>query len=210
MNFKINKYIIIAIAVIVGLLILDLTFTTSKLKKVTEEYETAMANIKNYDKELSSEKDKNTAYQLTINQLSYFQDSILKALDETRKELKIKDKNLKALQAVQSSFKKKDTIRITQVDTLFKEPNLSLDTLLGDKWYSIELGLKYPSTIAVSPNFNSEKHIVISTKKETVEPPKKFFLLRWFQRKHTILNVDIVEKNPYVEEEISKYIEILR
>jgi hypothetical protein len=29
--------------------------------------------------------------------LSYFNDSILKALDATRKELKIKDKDLKAL-----------------------------------------------------------------------------------------------------------------
>ena len=140
-----NKYLRIALAAIAAILIVGLTITTSKLHKMTEKYETAMANIKAYDSELASEKDKSTAYQLSISQLEYFQDSILRALDETRKELKIKDKNLKALQAIQSSFKKTDTIRITQVDTLFKEPDLAIDTLLGDKWYSLKLGLRYPS-----------------------------------------------------------------
>lgn len=197
------------IAVIVFLVII-MTIQVQRTKDLEEKWKQAEANLKAYDSQLSAEKEKNVAYQLSINQLEYFQDSVLKALDETRKELKIKDKNLKALQAVQSNFKKKDTIRITQVDTLFKEPDLSIDTLLGDKWYTLQLGLKYPSTIAVSPAFNSEKHIIVSTKKETVEPPKKFFLLRWFQKKHTILNVDVVEKNPYVEGESSKYVEILK
>lgn len=197
------------IAVIVFLAII-MTIQVQRTKDLEEKWKQAEANLKAYDSQLSVEKEKNVAYQLSINQLEYFQDSVLKALDETRKELKIKDKNLKALQAVQSNFKKKDTIRITQVDTLFKEPDLSIDTLLGDKWYTLQLGLKYPSTIAVSPAFNSEKHIIVSTKKETVEPPKKFFLLRWFQKKHTILNVDVVEKNPYVEGESSKYVEILK
>lgn len=197
------------IAVIVFLAII-MTIQVQRTKDLEEKWKQAEANLKAYDSQLSAEKEKNVAYQLSINQLEYFQDSVLKALDETRKELKIKDKNLKALQAVQSNFKKKDTIRITQVDTLFKEPDLSIDTLLGDKWYTLQLGLKYPSTIAVSPAFNSEKHIIVSTKKETVESPKKFFLLRWFQKKHTILNVDVVEKNPYVEGESSKYVEILK
>ena len=197
------------IAVIVFLAII-MTIQVQRTKDLEEKWKQAEANLKAYDSQLSAEKEKNVAYQLSINQLEYFQDSVLKALDETRKELKIKDKNLKVLQAVQSNFKKKDTIRITQVDTLFKEPDLSIDTLLGDKWYTLQLGLKYPSTIALSPAFNSEKHIIVSTKKETVEPPKKFFLLRWFQKKHTILNVDVVEKNPYVEGENSKYVEILK
>ena len=178
--------------------------------KLEEKWKASEANVKAYDSQLGYEREKNTAFQLTINQLEYFQDSVLKALDETRKELKIKDKNLKALQAVQSSFKKKDTIKILQVDTLFREPSLCIDTVMGDRWYTLQLGLKYPSTIAVSPSFTSEKHIIVSSKKETVDPPKKFFLFRWFQKKHVVLDVDVVEKNPYVEGESSKYIEILK
>lgn len=205
-----KKELFIACAALLAFALVNLGITTSKLKKVTAQYETAMANMKAYDSELSTEKDKSTAYQLTISQLEYFQDSILRSLDETRKELNIKDKNLKALQAVQSTFKKKDTIKITQVDTLFREPSLNIDTLMGDEWYKLRLGLKYPSIIAVSPSFNSEKHIIVSNRKETVNPPRKFFLWRWLQKKHIVLNVDVKEKNPYVEEEISKYIEILK
>ena len=64
--------------------------------------------------------------------------------------------------------------------------------------------------IAVQPYFKSEKHIIVSSKKETVNPPKKFFLFRWFQKKHLVVHVDVIEKNPYVGSENSKYVEILK
>ena len=78
------------------------------------------------------------------------------------------------------------------------------------KYLIIRLGLHYPSIIVVKPEFKSEKHIVVSNKKETVNPPKKFFLLRWLQRKHLVLHIDVVEKNPYVDEESSRYVEIIK
>ena len=201
-----NKYLIIIILVLLGVIAVG----GYQLKQANEEWEIAMANVKAYDSQLGYEKQKNAAFRFSVEQLKYFNDSVLKALDETRKELKIKDKNLKALQAIKSGFTKKDTITITQVDTLFKEPTLAIDTLLGDQWYTLQLGLKYPSMIAVKPYFKSEKHIIVSNKKETVNPPKKFFLFRWFQRRHTVLHIDVIEKNPYVENENSKYVEIIK
>ena len=201
-----NKYLFMAIVVLGAALIA--TWYNAAIYE--EKYKVAEANVKAYSNELSGAKEKNTALRLTVDQLKYFSDSVLVALDDTRKELKIKDKNLKALQAISSKFSKKDTIRITQTDTLFREPTLNVDTLIGDKWYSVRLGLKYPSMIAIQPEFKSEKHIIVSSKKETVDPPKKFFLFRWFQRKHTVLHIDVVEKNPYVENESSRYVEILK
>lgn len=158
--------------------------------------------------QLSNEKDKNTAYQFTIDQLNYFQDSILMELNETRKKLKIKDSKLKSLQYISSSFSKTDTVIVE--DTIFKDIAFSFDTVIGDDWYNVNLGLKYPSTIAVAPEFKSVKHVVISARKETVNPPKKFFLFRWFQRKHQIIQVDVVEKNPYSGDSESRYIEIIK
>ena len=204
-----KKVVFWLIVTIVGLLAV-LFFMWQQVKDANERWERAEANVKAYSGELSISNKKNTALQLTVDQLCYFKDSVLVELDNTRKELKIKDKNLKALQAISSNFKKKDTIRITQVDTLFKEPTLAIDTLIGDKWYSVRLGLKYPSMIAIEPNFKSEKHVIVSTKKETVNPPSKFFLFRWFQRKHTILEVNVKEQNPYVDDESSRYIEIIK
>ena len=204
-----KKVIFWLVVVIVGLLVV-LGVMWQQMKSANEKWERAEANVKAYSSELSDSKNKNTALQLTVDQLGYFKDSVLVELDNTRKELKIKDKNLKALQAVKSGFTRKDTVRIVQTDTLFKEPSLAIDTLIGDEWYNLQLGLKYPSMIAIKPYFKSEKHIIVSSKKETVNPPSKFFLFRWFQRKHRVLHIDVVEKNPYVDNESSKYVEIIK
>lgn len=201
-----QKWLIVAVIVLLA----AIGAGWKQLKEAGEKWKVAEANVKAYSEELSVRGNKNTALQLTVDQLRYFNDSVLQALDETRKELKIKDKNLKALQAVKSGFTRADTITITQTDTLFKEPSLNIDTLIGDEWYSLKLGLKYPSMIAVKPYFKSEKHIIVSSKKETINPPKKFFLFRWFQKKMTVVHIDVVEKNPYVEDETSKYVEIIK
>ena len=199
-----KKYLILAIVVLVAII----GAMWQQVKYANEKWEVATANMKAYDAQLAAEGEKNIALQLTVDQLGYFKDSVLQELDNTRKELKIKDKNLRALQAVKSGFTKRDTI--TMRDTLFKEPTLAIDTLIGDKWYNVRLGLKYPSMIAIQPYFKSEKHIVVSSKKETVNPPKKFFLFRWFQRKHYVVKVNVKEKNPYVEDESSEYVEIIK
>lgn len=199
-----NKWLVIIIIVLAVSLV-------ASLKQVTysnQRWENATANVKAYESILSDKSGRIVALQLSVDQLEYFNDSVLKQLNATREELKIKDKNLKALQMIKSSFSKADTVRLT--DTLYKDPSLSLDTLLGDKWYSLKLGLHYPSMVTVEPEFKSEKHIIVSTKKETVNPPKKFFLFRWFQKKHTVVHVDIDEKNPYVNDEKSEYVEIIK
>jgi len=179
-----------------------------QVKHANSKWETAEANVKAYAAQLSESGKKNTALQLTVDQLGYLKDSVLQELDNTRKELEVKDKNLKALQSVSSCFSKKDSIILR--DTIFKDPEFAMDTLLEDSWYSLKLGLKYPSVVTVEPEFKSEKHIIVSSKKETVNPPKKFFLLRWLQKKHLVLHVDVVEKNPYVSEEKSEYVEIIK
>ena len=199
-----NKWLIIAIVLLLGVI----GICWKNIKYVEDKWKIAEANVKAYSSSLSEAGKKEVALQLTVDQLKYFNDSVLEQLNKTRKELKIKDKNLKALQHVSSSFTRIDTITLR--DTLFKEPSFVMDTLIGDKWYQLKLGLKYPSVITVKPEFKSEKHIIVSSKKETVNPPKKFFLLRWFQKKHRVVHINVVEKNPYVENESSKYIEIIR
>ena len=201
-----NKYFIAAIVVLFA----TIGFMWKQVRDANEKWKVSEGNVKAYASMFDNSKKQNAALLLTVDQLEYFKDSVLQELDATRKELKVKDKDLKALQQVKSSFTRTDTITITQVDTLFKEPSLAIDTVLGDEWYKLNLGLKYPSTIAVKPYFKSEKHIVVSSKKETVNPPKKFFLLRWFQKKHRVLHIDVVEKNPYVSDETSRYVEIIR
>ena len=199
-----KKYLILTIIVLLALV----GVMWKQVKYTNQKWKTSEANLKAYANINREVEGQNMALHLTIDQLGYFKDSVLQELDNTRRQLKIKDKNLKALQLVSSSFSKSDTIILK--DTLFKEVSLDVDTVLGDKWYNVRLGLKYPSMIAVKPYFKSEKHIVVSSKKETVNPPSKIFFIRWFQKRHTIIHVDVVERNPYVDNESSRYVEIVK
>ena len=205
---KIKKYIYIGMTLLIPILTVALILTVKSRGKIEKRWKESTENVKSYSELFSNSENKNRGFKLTIDQLQYFNDSILKELNETREALKVKDSKLKSLQYLSSTFIKYDTLIIK--DTLFKDPQIQVDTVLSDEWYSIRIGLKYPSTITVNPMFRSVKHIVVSSRRETVNPPKKFFLFRWFQKKHTVLNIDVIEKNPYMKEQNSRYIEIIK
>ena len=205
---KIKKYIHIGMTLLIPILTVALILTVKSRGKIEKRWKESTENVKSYSELFSNSENKNKGFKLTIDQLQYFNDSILKELNETRESLKVKDSKLNSLQYLSSTFIKYDTLIIK--DTLFKDPQIQVDTVLSDEWYSIRIGLKYPSTVTVNPMFRSIKHIVVSSRRETVNPPKKFFLFRWFQKKHTILNIDVIEKNPYMKEQNSRYIEIIK
>ena len=202
-----KKYIYIGIAVVIILLALALGYTVVNSKSLEKKWKEAMENVKAYSQQYSTSEKNTRALKLSVEQLESSNDSILQELNSARKELKVKNSKLQSLQYVSSSFARADTI--TLVDTLFKDRSISIDTTLSDEWYSVRVGLSYPSTIAIKPEFKSIKNIVVSTKKETVNPPKKFFLWRWLQKKQTVLNIDVVEKNPYVKDESNRYVKII-
>lgn len=200
-------------ACLIGVILLVVTmialYFTLKSKKETEKrWKEAIANVKSYDNLFNGSKNNDIAFLLTIDQLKYSNDSIFQELNEVRRELKIKDSKLKSLQYISSNFTKSDTIILK--DTVFKDERIDIDTLLSDEWYSINVGLRYPSSITVTPKFKSEKAVIVSAKKETVNPPKRFFLFRWFQKKHIVLHVNVIEKNPYIENQDNRYVEIIK
>ena len=177
-------------------------------KKLKEEISISISNQKAFIVENSSLKEENRVFKFTIEQLNHYNDSILQKMNEVRKKLKIKDKDLKQMQYLLSEAQKKDTIVFR--DTLFREPTLKIDTLLGDRWYQMKLGLKYPSTIITKPKFTSEKYVIMNYKRETIDPSRKCFIARWFQKKHKIVEVEVVEKNPYIENKQQRFIEIVK
>lgn len=202
-----SKYIKSAIVFIISSLIISTCVLYSNNQRLREEVSIAMSNQKAFIAENSSLKKENRVFKFTVEQLNYYNDSILQKMNEVRKELNVKDKDLKQMQYLLSEATKKDTIIFR--DTLFREPSLNIDTLIGDKWYQMRLGLKYPSTITTAPTFISEKYVVVDYKKETINPPKKCWLLRLFQKKHKVVEVNVVEKNPYIENKQQRFIEIV-
>lgn len=206
MSSKIVK-LLIEIGVIITLISLIFILYT-KYQNISKDYSNVIKNNKAYQIELNEVKDKVIMYEFKTEQLNYIQDSILIKLDSVKKELKIKDKNLNQLQYQLNEAIRKDTIRIK--DTIFRDKTFKLDTLIGDKWFNIKLGLQYPNIVTLNPYIISEQYTFISSKKETINPPKKCFISRWFQKKHTIIEVEVIEKNPYIINKKQKYIKIIK
>ena len=205
---KLKKYACIGSVVLMMIAIITLCFTLNSKSKTENRWKKAVTNIKSYENMFNDSKDKSIAFQLTIAQLKHSNDSIFQELNDVRKELKIKDSKLKSLQYISSNFVKSDTIILK--DTIFKDQGIDIDTLLSDEWYSVRVGLRYPSSMIVTPRFRSKKNVIVSTKRETVNPPKRFFLFRWFQKKHTVLHVNVVEKNPYIVDQDNRYVEVVK
>ena len=198
-----NKYLIISIIILVSII----SFLGYTNKKLSNQYAIAYENIKAYDAELSGLRGDTKVYKLTIEQLNYFNDSIIKKMKVVQKELGIKDKRLQQLQYEASHAQRADTIILK--DTLFRDPQLKLDTIVGDKWFKTNLHLEFPSTIVLKPEIELERYTFINGKRETVNPPKKFFLFRWFQKKHTVVEVNVREMNPYVKNKTQRFIQII-
>ena len=177
-------------------------------KNLKEEVSIITANQKAFILENSSLKEENRVFKFTVEQLNYYNDSILQKMNEVTKELKIKDNNLKQMQYLLSKAQRVDTLIFT--DTLFINSTVNIDTMIKNDWYQLNLGLRYPNTIIANPSFISEKYIVFNYKKETINPPKKCAIARWFQKKHKVVEVNVIEKNPYIENKQQKFIEIIK
>lgn len=204
---SISKYIRIAlIAIFVGLVI-TVFIQHRNNKNLKKQVSVAVSNEKALFAEADSLKSTKQSLQFTIQQLRYFNDSINTKLLNAAEELDKKDKDIKQLQYQLTQSTRIDTVVFR--DTLFKDPTVKLDTTLGDKWYTVNLGLRYPSTIIVHPTFNNEAYTIFSYKKETIKPPKKFFLWRWFQRKQQIVEVNVIQKNPYTKNKEQRFIDII-
>lgn len=202
-----KRYIQIIAAILISVLGVTTYIQYEKVKSLNIELSISKSNEKAFIEENNELKDRNLAFKFTIDQINYLNDSLITKMNEVRKELKIKDKDLKQMQYLLSVAQKTDTIVFR--DTLFRDRNLQIDTLLGDSWYNIKLGLSYPNLITTTPTFKSEKYIITNSRKETIKPPKKCAILRWFQKKHKVVEVIIHEKNPYITNKETRFIEIV-
>lgn len=182
-----------------------LLLSNKRYNNLSDKYLIATQNIKAYQSEISNNGNSNKVYKLSIDQLNQTNDSLFNEINKLRKQLKIK--NVKSIQHISSVALKKDTILIQ--DTIFNT-SINIDTTINGEWYKLNMKLNYPNKIIVEPSFNSDKYIIVHSKKETINPPKKCWLLRLFQKKHTVLNVDVIEKNPYIKTKNNRYIEIIK
>ena len=167
---------------------------------------------------LSNENNKNAKssklYEFKLSQLKYINDSLMNAMDSVRKSLNIKDKNLKGLGYIKSTVRIHDTVLVNRIRD--GDKTLSIDTVINKKWYQIEIDYRgskcneCKDTLIVSPKVTSEKYVVISTQKEYVDTPKKFWIQRIFQKKDEVIDVKVVETNPYIYSNENRFVKVIK
>ena len=171
--FKKILYTVIGI-IVIGLFVTGgILYYNNKILK--QELKLSTSREKAYIAEQDSLVSQSNLFQFTIEQLSYYQDSLNQKLLEKSRELKLKESKIKQMQYLLTESTKTDTIITT--DTLFRE-DVSLDTTLTSKYYTLNVKLEYPNYIEITPKFIDELFIFITSKKETINPPNPCFFIR--------------------------------
>ena len=172
------------------------------------------ANLKAYIALNDTLKSTNRMFEFKASQLNYINDSLVNQMNTIRKNIGVKDKNLKGLGYIKSTVRIHDTVLVNRIRD--GDKTLSIDTVINKKWYQIEIDYKgsrcseCKDTLIVSPKVSSEKYVVISTSKEYVDAPKKWWLQRIFQKKEEVVDVKVVETNPYIYSGHERFIKVIK
>lgn len=195
------KYIIGIIPIIFIIVLLG------KVEKQKKQLNTFINNTIALQAEKDSLKNNNILYLHKIEDLQYYGDSIDRRLLQVTKKLKIRRKHILQLGKILSEYRKKDTIYLK--DTVFIK-NTNVDTTLYNKWYSINLKLKYPNRVDIYPTIVSDKYVIFKSKHVYLKKKSKCFLFRWFQKKQWVIEVVVVDKNPYIKNINNRFIKIMK
>ena len=208
---SLNRVIRVSVVVAILALIIIVVRRCKSAEDKLEGYETNWIA-------LSNENNKNAksskAYELKICQMKYINDSLMNAMDSVRRSLNIKDKNTKGLGYVKSTILIHDTVLVNRIRD--GDNSISIDTTINKKWYQIQLDYRgskcneCKDTLIVSPKVTSEKYVVISTQKEYVDTPKKFWIQRIFQKKDEVIDVKVIETNPYIYSNENRFVKVIK
>ena len=208
---SLNRVIRVSVVVAILALIIIVVRRCKSAEDKLEGYETNWIA-------LSNENNKNAKssklYELKLSQLKYINDSLMNAMDSVRKSLNIKDKNTKGLGYVKSTILIHDTVLVNRIRD--GDKTISIDTTINKKWYQSHLDYRgskcneCKDTLIVSPKVSSEKYVVISTQKEYVDTPKKFWIQRIFQKKDEVIDVKVVETNPYIYSNEDRFVKVIK
>lgn len=189
------------IAVLCGLLLILGGFIWFQHKSITDLNKSLRIEANNY----KAQVNKNRVYQYNLDELRTSNQTSDKKVDSLMKVLKIKPKKVVETIYVESDFKKSDTIILK--DTLFLRDD---SCEVGDKWYNINIKFQKPNIVLPKIRINNKLICIVSDKRETIKPRKKFFISRWFQRKQTVQVINIKELNPYSTVQDFKFINYIK
>ena len=196
---KVSYKFILILSAIILLMFGGLWYQSHLIKELNEENSAKKTQIE-------SLAGRNIQARYTIAELKHSNDSLNKKIYSYIDSLNIKPKKVKEIVYFESKVNIIDTIRVN--DTIFVTGYYLDTTVVKSAYTRLNLTLKYPNEISIGTEIKSEKTCIFYTKRETVNPPRKFFLFRWFQKKHTVTEVEVVEQNPEIQSGQTRFINI--
>lgn len=198
-----DKLLITLFALII-LLCAALFYFVSKCDRVANERDQYASLTKSYSRVIMDSDNERTVFRMRISDLEVTGDSLICVLDSMRRQIRIRDKRLREMHHRVTYVERTDTIYLS--DSIFIS---GLDTTITDGWVSTQLKIEVPNKITHSVSVRNQTDLFVTTKRETVNPPRKFFLFRLFQKKHTVVTVVAKEGNPWCQTAESRHVEIV-
>lgn len=163
-------------------------FMYKQLQKKDKEIARLSNNSEYYESLLDSSRKENRTLQLTISDLNTSRDSIVQQLNDTKKKLKIKDKNLVQAQVINTEVK--DSVK-TVIKT--KEVDFTQELKLND--LTTIIVSRKDSILTATLDLKNQQTLFVEEKKE-YRNKYKTWLARFFHfdfkkdihRKYTINN----------------------
>lgn len=186
-----NNFKVIAVC-IMSIFTAIIFLQQNQLKKQDKELDRLNNNIFYYQEQCDSVKNSNRTLQLTVEEFDNSKDSIIRKLNDTRKELNIKKKQLKQAQYQQQQIKLDTTIIVKQDD--FEEvikPNELTSIIIA----------KTDSILTAKIDIKNEQTLFIQSKKEYKRQYKNWFrrLLKFDFKKQTIFKYQIYNSNDIIK-----------
>lgn len=191
---KIKTYISNIILFLFILMIPIIIGLYKKVKKYDLEIGSLNNNLSQYQSLVDNSKNDNRVLQLTIEDFKYSRDSLIKVIDKQKKELKIKDNELKNVSSVET------VIRDTTIVTVpIKEKNFEVELKPNDLTSIIVS--KKDSILTTILDIKNEQIIYVSEKKEYRNRYKNFFqrMFHFDFKKDKIQRYNIFNTNDLIQ-----------
>lgn len=201
-NWVSNNIRVVTVSII-SLLVVTIFIQHQQLDKKNTEIERLFNNVKAYEQLVDTNGEKNRVLQLTINELKNSRDSLIQQIDSAKKELKIKDKNLKSANVINTVIR--DTVR-----TVIKHKQIDFNETLKLNPLTIIKISRKDSILTAKLDITNQQILFVEEKKEYKRKYKNA-LIRFFHfdfKKIRTRKYQIVNSNPLIQITGTRIIEV--
>lgn len=160
-------------------------------------------NYKYYESQFNNTEKQNRVLQLTVNELKLSKDSLVQAINKAKKELKVKDQNLKEAHVINTEMKDTTTVKIITKEVDFTK-ELKLNSL------TIITVSRKDSILTTILDLKNQQILIVEEKKEYRNKYKNGFVrfLHFDWKRDKVKKYSIINSNPLIKVTDTRVLEI--